>query len=94
MQYPDQVTRLRATGTDEYGNPDRSWATPDALDLQGFVMYGLDATTVFLPPLTDVLEGDRMVVESDTYTVKGAKRVRSPSREVMTTAVLEPIAGG
>lgn len=101
MQYPDEVTRLRASGVDEYGNPNRSWDAPAELVLDAFVTYNVtvyrdgvvSAPSAYMPPGVDVDAGDRLVVEAVTYNVQGVKRIRSPSREVMTVVYLEPLAG-
>lgn len=81
------MTRLRPAGVDFYGNPDQSFATPDSLDLDAFVMFSSEGARFFLPPGADVVAGDRLVFETTTYEVHDApKRVRSPSREVLTIA--------
>ncbi|SCL33019.1 hypothetical protein GA0070616_4614 [Micromonospora nigra] len=80
MNYPDTVTVLRQTTADEYGNPGAGPHAPVAT-LRGF----LSGSAVFMPPGADVERGDRLVIGAETYDVEGdPKRLRSPTREVMT----------
>ncbi|GAA2843868.1 hypothetical protein Acy02nite_68410 [Actinoplanes cyaneus] len=82
MRFPDEVVLLRPVGTDEYGNPDGSWANPLATETAGF----LSGDTVYLPAGTDVLKGDRLLVAGRTYAVvDDPAEARSPSRTVLVT---------
>ncbi|BCJ41671.1 hypothetical protein GCM10010168_53310 [Actinoplanes ianthinogenes] len=88
MRFPDAVTVLRPTGVDEYGNPDHSWANPLATETVGF----LSGDTVYLPPGTDVLKGDRLLIGERTYTVADDPgQARSPSRTVLVTVTVKVI---
>lgn len=85
MRFPDTVTVLRQTTADEYGNPGSGAHSPVA-ELTGF----LSGSAVFMPPGAPVERGDRLVVGPDTYDVpEDPKRLRSPSREVMTRVAVQ-----
>lgn len=90
MRYPDVVTRLRATGTDEYGNPARSWTAPATATVRGFLLDG----KAFFPVGADVLPGDRLSFDGRLFSVDAVKTVRSPSRAVLVTAALTRIPEG
>lgn len=64
----DPVTRLRAVGADEYGNPGGSWDAPAALQLRGFLA---SAEVLILGPGVDVRAGDRVRVNGALYAVAG-----------------------
>lgn len=86
MRFPDAVTVLRPAGTDEYGNPGTSWATPSVTEAVGF----LSGLTCFLPPDADVQRGDRLEVAGVFFDVEGAPAVlRSPSRSIVTAVKLQ-----
>lgn len=99
MKYPDTLTRLRATGTDEYGNAAASWTTPDTKAIRAFVITGTSSTLghahtltkAFFPVGTDVLTGDRVVYQGTTYNVEAARTIRSPSKSVLMSASLAPV---
>jgi len=93
VRYPDEVTRLRASGEDLYGNPDRSFTNPGTATLDAFVMFQDEGARFFLPPGTDLRVGDRVTFDGATYEVQTKpKRVRSPSREVVIIAPTVRIA--
>ncbi|TDC33456.1 hypothetical protein [Micromonospora sp. KC213] len=80
MRFPDPVTVLRQTTADAYGNPGSGPHVPVG-EAAGF----LTGDAVFLPAGADVQRGDRLAIRADTYDVEGdPRRLRSPSREVMT----------
>ena len=88
MKYPDEVTVLRATGADEYGNPGASWSSPTEKRERGF----LQGSTCFMPPDADVRAGDRLRVAGRTYAVDGEPQIaRSPSRPVLTRVAVKPL---
>ncbi|MDG4792697.1 hypothetical protein [Micromonospora sp. WMMD1082] len=85
MRYPDTVIVLRQTTADEYGNPGSGPHAPVG-ELAGF----LTGSAVFMPPGADVERGDRLTIGEDTYDVPDdPKRLRSPSREVMTRVAVQ-----
>ena len=65
---PDEVTILRASGTDVYGNPDASWSAPTESTVKGF---HVTRELILLPPDADVRIGDRVRVNGVTYAVEG-----------------------
>lgn len=80
MRFPDAVTILRPAGTDEYGNPGTSWASPEETPAVGF----LSGDDVFMPPTTDVQRGDRLRIAGQLYDVRGEPDlIRSPNRPVL-----------
>jgi hypothetical protein len=92
VRFSDPVTLQRRTGTDAYGNPRASWDSKTEAPAQAFVVFAsTDEATAYLPAGTDVLKGDRVVFGPDTFDVSEAKRLRSPSREVMATAKLRRV---
>jgi hypothetical protein len=93
------MTRLRATGVDEYGNAAESWDTPDTKTIRAFVTYGAGSTLghahrltkALFPVGTDVQDGDRVVYLGATYVVEAARSVRSPSKPILVAANLAPV---
>lgn len=97
MRYPDAVTILRASGADEYGNPYRDWTTPTETAAKAFVVQSSRATfdgpvstaKAFLPPDTDVHDGDRLrMVDGTEFDVVLPMPVRSPSKTILVAATL------
>lgn len=84
---PDDVTILRPSGADAYGNPDSSWASPEEIEVKGFLAT---RELLLLPPGTDVLIGDRVRVNGVTYSQsRPPERVRSLRQEKLVTVALE-----
>ena len=83
------VTRLRPAMKTVSGSEIPDWNNADALEISGCsvqpastdlsqdgrVLGILDGMTAYLPPGSDVKEGDRIVFEGTTYTIEGAPRV-------------------
>lgn len=99
MRFPDDVTILRASAADEYGNPAANWDAPTELPAKAFVMLSsrtslghakLTGKALF-PVGTDVREGDRLLWGSKLFGVEAPITVRSPSRSVLVSAALAPV---
>ena len=97
MRFPDAVTILRASGADEYGNPARDWTTPTEIAAKAFVVLSSRSTAngpvpvakAFLPPDTDVHDGDRLVMaDGVAFDVALPMPVRSPSKTILISATL------
>lgn len=86
MQFPDAVTILRQAGSDEYGNPGKSWDNPTQAETRGFHLQRPGAPDLLLmPPRTDIRPTDRVRVQGRLFKVDGDPVfVRSPSKDVMT----------
>ncbi|GAA4981248.1 hypothetical protein [Actinopolymorpha pittospori] len=83
---PDEVTILRASGTDAYGNPGASWESPSTSTVRGFQVR---RDQLLLPPDADVQLGDRVRVNGVTYAVEGEPNlVRSMRAAVLVTVGL------
>lgn len=85
MQFPDDVTIIRATATDSYGDPGSSWTDPQETEVRGF---HVTPDKLLLPPLTDVLAYDRVAIDGTLYKVDTILHARSPSSYKVTLATL------
>lgn len=101
MRYPDDVTILRATAADEYGNPARDWTAPTEIPAKAFVSIGarhslghstLTAKALF-PVGTDVRAGDRLRHGTTVYDIEAPHILRSPSKPVLVSAGLSRVEG-
>lgn len=87
MKFPHTVTRLRPSGEDEYGNPDKSFADPDEGDAIGFMVSD---DLLLCPASADVRTGDRVVVLGRTFAAT-VSTIRSPSKDVMLSVALDEV---
>ena len=93
----DSVVIIRPKTTTSRGSIIFDWTDPTettvngcsvqpastSLSEDGRVLGISDGWTAYLPPGTDVKEGDRVKFNSETYTIKGAPRVwNSPTGAV------------
>ena len=96
----DTVTRLRASIITQRGSQIPDWTNPDTLQITGCsiqpagtsltqdgrVQGTSEGFTCFLPPGSDVLAGDRIRYNGQTYTIMGEPKVwRSPTGQVSNT---------
>jgi hypothetical protein len=97
VRFPDTVTILRTSGTDEYGNPERGWAAPTESTAQAFVVTvsrisngeRVPGWKGYFPPGTDIRHGDRLrTADGAVYDVHTPTPARSPGRTVLVTAGL------
>lgn len=102
--------RLRATaGTDSYGDPVESWATPDRLKLKGATVQDVSTvetegvtkrvikgeTTLFAPGAVDVKAEDRIEVGDEVWRVDGDPAVKAGlASAVFTVATLKRVTSG
>lgn len=102
MKFPHTVTVLRPTGTDAYGNPSASWASPSETTADAFVIEKGNTSTpqtrtvlALFPPDTDVRPTDRIRHDGAVYEVAGdVVTASSPSRAVVRTATLREVLVG
>lgn len=86
MKFPDEVTLLRASGADAYGNPVSDWSAPTETPTVGFLVR---PTQLLLSPDADVRLGDRVRVNGVTYAVEGEPvPARSPKKTILITVSL------
>lgn len=92
MRLPDDVTILRPTAADEFGNPGADFTGATSTTVKGFEVT---SGTVFLNPGVDVALGDRVEVNGRTWSVsKEPTVVRSPSKTVLVIlSDLDPLEG-
>ncbi|WP_229398181.1 hypothetical protein [Micromonospora okii] len=87
MRFPDAVTVLRQLAADEYGNPGTGGPFVPVAVLAGFRA----GDAVYLAPGANIQRGDRLTIGPDTFDVEGdPRRLRSPSREVLTRVAVRP----
>lgn len=87
---PDDVTVIRRTGPDQYGNADGSWSS--ATELPTVKGFQVRRNTLLLPPTADIQAGDRVRVNGVTFDVDGHPEVaRSMRKAVLITAKLKDI---
>lgn len=92
MKFPDDVTILRATEADAYGNPNAAGWTATGPAIKGAVL-GLAA--LFLPPAADIRPRDRVSVHGGLYAVKNAPTpLGPPGKRVMWAVTLERLPDG
>lgn len=75
MRFPDDVTILRPTAADAYGNDHRSFANAQEIPVRGFHVR---ADLLLLPKDTPARPGDRYRIGTDTYAGEIVV-IRSPS---------------
>jgi hypothetical protein len=100
MKFPKRATRLRPSGSDAYGNPGGSWATPSRATVSLFMVEKIRTTvngssvlTEALAPATaDVVTGDRLVIDGTTFVATVAA-IDSPTRSVLKQIALSPLPG-
>lgn len=85
MQFPDDVTIVRAVETDAYGDPGSSWTNPQETAVKGF---HVKVDTLLLPPLTDIRMNDRVSISGTLYKVQETLEARSPTAYKVTVATL------
>jgi hypothetical protein len=68
VKFPDDVTILRGTEPDEYGDPNRANFQPVA-SVKGAI---LGLASLMLPPSADIRPLDRVSMRGGTYAVKDA----------------------
>ena len=99
----DTVTRLRATIITQRGSQIPDWSNPSSLVITGCSMQpsGTSLTmdgrvqgtsegyTCYLPPGADVVAGDRIQYNGETYTIMGEPKVwKSPTGQVSNTQLV------
>lgn len=88
MNFPDEVTVLRSTESDAYGNDLRDWTNPEEFVIKGFEV--LEGRLLLLPPSAPVLPGDRFRVGGQTYAGT-PDPIRSPSARKLYMIKLDPV---
>lgn len=92
MRYADDVTILRASAVDEYGNPAASWASPEEIAAKAFVPGA--RSKAYFPTGTDLRPRDRLrLADGTVWAVESPITVRSPSRDVLMTCGLTRVEG-
>lgn len=90
MRFPDNVEILKPGGEDHYGNPGRSWADPEVVEVDGFEVKRDE--TLLLPPDAPIEEGDRVRLRGKTFETDLVP-ARSPSRLVLWNVTLKEVEG-
>lgn len=91
MNFRDEVTIVRPSGSDFYGNPAASWDTPETVAVvKGFVS---SSGTAYFPAGTDLQATYRACWAGRTYAIDDPKVARSPSRDVLATCTLRRVEG-
>lgn len=90
MRFPDDVEILKPSGSDHYGNPGRSWASPIVSNVNGFEVKRDE--TLLLPADSGIEEGDRVRLRGKTFETE-PQEVRSPSRTVLFNVTLKEVEG-
>ena len=87
----DTVTRLRSTVTVERGTTYPDWTNAScsmqpagtSLSQDGRIQGITDGYTCYMPPGSDVMAGDRIQYNGNTYTINGKPRIwNSPTGSV------------
>jgi hypothetical protein len=92
VRFPDDVTILRATKADAYGNPHAAGWVATGPAVKGAVL-GLAA--LFLPPSVDIRPADRITTHGALYAVKNAPTpLGPPGKRVMWAVSLERLPDG
>ena len=92
MRFPDDVTILRATAPDAYGNPDAAGWAATGPAAKGAV---LGTSSLFLPSAVDIRPLDRVSVHGGLYAVKGSPiPLGPPGTRVMWAVTLERLPDG
>lgn len=85
MQFPDDVTIVRAVESDAYGDPGSSWTNPQETAVRGF---HVTPDKLLLPALTDVRMGDRVAIQGTLYKVQETLPARSPTSYKVVLATI------
>lgn len=85
MNFPDDVTVLRPTATDAYGNKGTDFTNAQEIPVRGF--HAVKGVSLLLPKTADVQDGDRFRIGDDTYAGR-ISPVRSTSALKLYTVAL------
>jgi hypothetical protein len=92
VKFPDDVTILRASAPDAYGNPAAAGWSATGPAGKGAV---LGTSSLFLPAAADIRALDRVSVHGGLYAVKGLPiPLGPPGTRVMWAVTLERLPDG
>lgn len=89
MNFPDDITILRATGSDAFGNERNDWEDDvEEIEVRGY--EAIQGQLLLLPKTAPVLEGDRYRIGTETYA-GDLNPVKSPSALKLYTVRLKRV---